>query len=77
MNSLNFIVKESQLGFYYAGCQAEQFLYVINPDHQHNTDVNIIQIGKNPQCGIVCKDDTLLAIGALNGELLIFSLTPT
>jgi hypothetical protein len=51
-------------------------LYVIKPEEQHNTVLEPIALEINPQCGIICKDDTMLALGGLNGQILFFSLIP-
>jgi hypothetical protein len=51
-------------------------LYVIKPEENHNTALEPLPLEINPQCGIICKDDTMLVLGGLNGEILFFSLIP-
>jgi hypothetical protein len=69
-NSLNFIVKEYTSEFAYAGCQAEKNLYIIKPDETWAA----FDIGKNAHCGTLCSE-SVLALGALNGEVLFYSLS--
>jgi hypothetical protein len=69
-NSLNFIVKEYNSQYAYAGCQAEKNLYIIKPDETWAA----YDIGKNALCGTLCSE-SVLALGALNGEILFFSLS--
>jgi hypothetical protein len=69
-NSLNFIVKEYNSQYAYAGCQAEKNLYIIKPDETWAA----YDIGKNALCGTLCSE-SILALGALNGEILFYSLS--
>ena len=69
-NSLNFIVKEYNSQYAYAGCQAEKNLYIIKPDETWSA----YDIGKNALCGTLCSE-SILALGALNGEVLFYSLS--
>lgn len=69
-NSLNFIVKEYNSQYSYAGCVAEKNLYIIKPDETWAA----YDIGKNALCGILCSE-SILALGALNGEILFYSLS--
>jgi hypothetical protein len=69
-NSLNFIVKEYNSQHAYAGCQAEKNLYIIKPDETWAA----YDIGKNALCGTLCSE-SILALGALGGEVLFMSLS--
>lgn len=68
VNSLNFIVKDYNSQYAYAGCQAEKILYIIKPDQTilaHNIETVAL-------CGALCNDLTL-AIGG-HGEILFYSI---
>lgn len=54
----------------YAGCQGEKNLYIIKPDETWAS----LDIGKYAFCGTLCNE-SILALGALNGEILFYSLS--
>ena len=70
INSLNFIVKEYNSQYAYAGCQVEKNLYIIRPDETWLA----YDIGKNAICGTLWGE-SILTLGTLNGDLLFYSLS--
>jgi hypothetical protein len=68
-------VKEHKYGFFYAGSQIEKVIYIIDPKAEHESSPKELNLEtKQAQCALICKDDTVLCIGTMESEILVFLL---
>ena len=77
LSSLSFIVKEYKHGFKYASSQIEKVIYIIDPKAKHESESTPKELNiepKQPQSALICKDDSLLCIGTMESEILVFSI---
>jgi hypothetical protein len=56
----------------YAGCQAEKVIYIINSVDQTLKPMPLTHF---VTCAELCLNDSILVLGALNGELFFYNLS--